>query len=96
MEPILFAAIIMVWVVAMVILLMTSLGYDVRSRGFETGGPVAATLPKLGITVGAYFKKKAEHPVTNPVYAKKAKFYLIMTFVSVVILIVLIVTLSFL
>ena len=95
MEPILLAAIIMVWVVAALILFLTSLGYDVRSRGFDAGGgPVAATLPRLGISIGDYYRKRKEHPVTNSAYAAKSKMYLAMTFLSAVILIVAVIVLS--
>ena len=82
MEPILIAAILMVFLAVVVIFFMTYLGYDVRSRGFRTSGPAAATLPKLGITMGSYFRKKKEHPVTDEDAAKWAKVYLFLTFVS--------------
>ena len=85
MEPILAVAIVMIWIVAAVILYMTYLGYDVRSRGFESNGIVPATLPMLGITIKDYYRKRAEHPVTDETLAKKAKVSLIlMTIVSVV------------
>ena len=82
MEPILIAAIIMVFISVTVIFLMTYLGYDVRSRGFNTTGPVAATLPKLGVTVGAYYKKRAEHPIADMESAKWAKAFLFLTLVA--------------
>ena len=77
MEPILIVATVMIWIVAAVILYMTYLGYDVRSRGFESNGIVPATLPMLGITIKDYYRKRAEHPVTDPVLARKAKMSLI-------------------
>ena len=82
MEPILIAAILMVFIAVVVIFFMTYLGYDVRSRGFTATGPAAATLPKLGITIGSYFKKREEHPVTDPESAKWAKVFLFLTLVS--------------
>ena len=82
MEPILIAAIIMVFISVTIIFLMTYLGYDVRSRGFKTTGPAAATLPKLGITVGDYYKKRAEHPVVDQESAKWAKAFLFLTLTS--------------
>ena len=82
MEPILIAAIIMVFVSVSVIFFMTYLGYDVRSRGFKTTGPAAATLPKLGITVGAYYRKRDEHPVVDQESAKWAKAFLFLSIVS--------------
>ena len=78
MEPILAVAIVMIWIVAAVILYMTYLGYDVRSRGFESNGTVPATLPMLGITIKDYYRKRAEHPVTDETLAKKAKVSLIL------------------
>ena len=53
MEPILSIAIIMIWAVAIILTYLTYLGFDVRSRGFECNGFVAATLPILGITHSA-------------------------------------------
>ena len=77
MEPILAVAIIMIWIVAAVILYMTYLGYDVRSRGFGSKGIVPATLPMLGITIKDYYGKRGEHPVMDPALARKAKISLI-------------------
>ena len=82
MEPILIAAILMFFLAVVVIFFMTYLGYDVRSRGFKAGGPAAATLPKLGITVGDYYKKRAEHPVVDQESAKWAKAFLFLTLTS--------------
>ena len=82
MEPILIAAILMVFIAVVVIFYMTYLGYDVRSRGFNTSGPAAATLPKLGITVRSYYSKRDEHPVTDMESAKWAKAFLFLTIVS--------------
>ena len=79
MEPILIVAIIMVFVSVCVIFFLTYLGYDVRSRGFNTTGPAAATLPKLGITVRSYYRKRAEHPVVDQESAKWAKAFLFLT-----------------
>ena len=93
MEPILSIAVIMIWLVAIVIPYLTYLGFDVRSRGFECNGFVAATLPILGITIRDYYRKKAEHPVIDEELASKARIFRILTFVTVIILIVIIVLL---
>ena len=82
MEPILIAAILMVFIAVVVIFFMTYLGYDVRSRGFKISGPAFATLPKLGISVGSYYKKRGEHPVTDTESAMWAKVFLFLTLVS--------------
>ena len=82
MEPILIAAILMVFIAVVVIFFMTYLGYDVRSRGFTATGPAAATLPKLEISIGSYYKKRGEHPVTDLESAKWAKVFLFLTIVS--------------
>ena len=82
MEPILIAAILMVFIAVAIIFYMTYVGYDVRSRGFRTAGPAAATLPKLGITIGDYYRKKKDHPVTDTEAAKWAKAFLFLTIVS--------------
>lgn len=84
MEPILIAAILMVFIAVVVIFFMTYLGYDVRSRGFNTTGPAAATLPKLGITVRSYYRKRDEHPVTDMESAKWAKVFLFLTMTSLI------------
>ena len=96
MDLIIPLALLMIWIVAVVILAMTYYGYDVRSRGFKATGPVAATLPKLGITLKDYFKKRDEHPVCDDANASKAKtfkiltsFGIILTAVFVVVIIVL-------
>ena len=91
MDLILSIAVIMVWLVAIVITYMTYLGFDVRSRGFECSGFVAATLPILGITFRDYYKKKGEHPVVDEGLASKAKLFRILTFVTVIVLIAIIV-----
>ena len=91
MEFILSVAVIMIWFVAMVITYMTYLGFDVRSRGFECSGFVAATLPMLGITIRDYYEKRGEHPVVDEEIASKAKFFRIMTRVTFIVLIAIIV-----
>ena len=91
MELILSIAIIMIWFVAMVLTFMTYLGFDVRSRGYECNGFVAATLPILGITIKDYYKKRGEHPVVDDGLASKAKIFRILTFVTIAVLIVIIV-----
>ena len=82
MELILTVAILMVFIAVVVIFYMTYIGYDVRSRGFKSTGPAAATLPKLGITIGDYYRKKKDHPVTDTESAKWAKAFLFLTIVS--------------
>ena len=91
MEPILSIAVIMIWLVAIIITYLTYLGFDVRSRGFECNGFVAATLPILGITIRDYYRKKSEHPVVDGELASKAKIFRILTFVTIAALIVIIV-----
>ncbi len=93
MEPILSIAVIMIWLVAVVITYLTYLGFDVRSRGFECNGFVAATLPILGITVRDYYRKKVEHPVVDEGLASKAKIFRILTFVTMIVLVVTIILL---
>ena len=93
MEPILSIAIIMIWLVAIVLTYLTYLGFDVRSRGFECNGFIAATLPMLGITIRDYYRKRGEHPVVDEGLASKAGFFRILTFVTIAILIVIIVLL---
>ena len=91
MDLILSIAVIMVWLVAIVITYMTYLGFDVRSRGFECSGFVAATLPILGITFRDYYKKKGEHPVVDEDLASKARLFKVLTFVTIIVLIAIIV-----
>ena len=91
MEPILSIAVIMIWLVAVVITYLTYLGFDVRSRGFECSGFVAATLPVLGITVRDYYRKKADHPVVDEELASKARMFRILTFVTLAALVVIII-----
>lgn len=91
MEFILAIAVIMIWFVAMVLTFMTHLGFDVRSRGFECNGFVAATLPKLGISIKDYYEKRGEHPVVDEELASKAGVFRILTGVTFVVLIVIIV-----
>ena len=95
MEPILSIAVIMIWLVAVVITYLTYLGFDVRSRGFECSGFVAATLPVLGITVRDYYRKKADHPVVDEELASKARMFRILTFVTLAALVVIIIILVF-
>ena len=94
MEFILAIAVIMIWFVAMVLTFMTYLGFDVRSRGFKAGGPAFLTLSKLEISLIDYYKKRAQHPVTDEITAKRAKMYLILTIIALVIVIALIITVS--
>ncbi|MBO4552194.1 MAG: hypothetical protein J5673_03235 [Candidatus Methanomethylophilaceae archaeon] len=76
MEPILWISLIMIWIAVAMIMYMAYLGYDVRSRGFQADGPAFATLPKLGITIREYYRKKVEHPVTDGDLHRKAIFCL--------------------
>ena len=91
MEFILSIAVIMIWFVAMVLTFMTYLGFDVRSRGFECNGFVAATLPLLGISIRDYYEKRGEHPVVDEELASKARAFWILTRISFVVLIAIIV-----
>ena len=91
MEPILSIAVIMIWLVAMIITYLTYLGFDVRSRGFECNGFVAATLPILGISIQDYYKKRAEHPVVDEELASKARIFRVMTSVTFIVLIVIVI-----
>ena len=91
MEFILAIAVIMIWFVAMVLTFITYLGFDVRSRGFECSGLVAATLPKLGISIRDYYEKRGQHPVVDEELASKARRFWILTRVTFVVLIAMIV-----
>ena len=91
MELILAIAVIMIWFVAMVLTFMTYLGFDVRSRGFECSGFVAATLPMLGISIREYYEKRGQHPVVDEEIASKAKVFRILTSVTFIVLIAIIV-----
>ena len=91
MDPILSIAAIMVWLVAMVLTFMTYLGFDVRSRGFECNGFVAATLPILGITFKDYYRKRGEHPVVDEELASKARIFRILVYVTGAVLVILII-----
>ncbi len=93
MEPILSIAAVMIWIVAIVILYMTYLGYDVRARGFECKGIVAGTLPMLGITIRDYYRKKKEHPVADVVLESKARMFRLLTILSLIVLVFIIVCL---
>ena len=95
MDLILSIAVIMVWMVAVLITYMTYLGFDVRSRGFECNGFVAATLPILGITFRDYYRKKGEHPVVDEDLASKARIFRILTLVTGMALVMIIVLLLF-
>ena len=91
MDLILSIAVIMVWFVAMVLTYMTSLGFDVRSRGFECSGFVAATLPKLGISIKDYYEKRGQHPVVDEELASKARKFWNLTRVTWIVLIAIVV-----
>ena len=91
MEFILAIAVIMIWFVAMVLTFMTYLGFDVRSRGFECNGFVAATLPMLGISIKDYYGRRGDHPVVDEDLASKARTFRFLTSVSFVVLIAIVV-----
>ena len=92
MDPLVSVGVVMIWTAVTMILYMTYLGFDVRSRGFTASGPAFLTLSKLGITIRDYYRKRWQHPVTDGTAAKRAKMYRILTFVALVIVIVLIIT----
>ncbi len=94
MDLLISAGVVMVWIAVAMIMYMTYLGFDVRSRGFTAGGPAFLTLSKLEITIREYYRKRAEHPVADAALAGRAKFYFILFIVSVVIVIALVVTVS--
>ena len=94
MDALIAAGVVMIWVAVTMILYMTYLGFDVRSRGFKAGGPAFLTLSKLEISLIDYYKKREQHPVTDEMTAKRAKMYFVLTVVALVFLIALIVTVS--
>lgn len=75
MEPMVAIAVLMVWAVLVLIMWMTCLGYDIRSRGFNVPGPAVAVFPKMNITFKDYFSKRGEHPVTDESFVSKVRFY---------------------
>ena len=91
MDLFLAIGIVMIWFVAMVLTFMTHLGFDVRSRGYECSGVVAATLPKLGISIRDYYEKRGQHPVVDEELASKARIFWRLTCVTWLVLIVVIV-----
>ena len=91
MDPLVAAGAVMIWLSVTLILYMTYLGFDIRSRGFTASGPAFATLPKLGITIRDYYRKRGEHPVTDQVNAKKAKVFRVLTLATSIFVIALIV-----
>ena len=94
MDILIAAGVVMIWVAVAMILYMTYLGFDVRSRGFKAGGPAFLTLSKLEISLIDYYKKRSQHPVTDEMTAKRAKMYLILTIVALILVIALIITVS--
>ena len=94
MDALIAAGVVMIWVAVTMILYMTYLGFDVRSRGFKAGGPAFLMLSKLEISLIDYYKKRGQHPVTDEITAKRAKLYLILTIVALVFVVALIITVS--
>ena len=92
MDLILSVGIIMIWVAVAMILYMTYLGFDVRSRGFKASGPAFLTLSKLEIPVREYYRKRGQHPVTDENTAKRAKRYFVLTVLSVIVVIAVTIT----
>lgn len=92
MDLILSVGIIMIWVAVAMILYMTYLGFDVRSRGYKASGPAFLTLSKLEIPVRDYYKKRGQHPVTDEAMAKRAKMYFILTILSLIVVIAVTIT----
>lgn len=92
MDLILSVGVIMIWVAVAMILYMTYLGFDVRSRGYMASGPAFLTLSKLEITIRDYYRKRGQHPVTDEKTAKRAKMYLILTILSVIVVIAVTIT----
>ena len=92
MDALIAAGVVMIWVAVTMILYMTYLGFDVRSRGFRASGPAFLTLSKLEISLIGYYKKRGQHPVIDGMTAKRAKMYLILTIIALVIVVALIIT----
>ena len=92
MDLILSVGIIMIWVAVVMILYMTYLGFDVRSRGFKASGPAFLTLSKLEIPVREYYRKRGQHPVIDENTAKRTKRYFLLTVLSVIVVIAVTIT----
>jgi len=92
MDLILSVGVIMIWVAVAMILYMTYLGFDVRSRGYKASGPAFLTLSKLEIPIKDYYKKRGQHPVTDETIAKRAKLYFILTILSIIVVIAVTIT----
>lgn len=92
MDPLISAGVIMIWVAVAMILYLTYLGFDIRSRGFTASGPAFLTMSKLEISLIDYYKKRGQHPVTDEMTAKRAKMYLVLTIVALVIVIAVTIT----
>lgn len=78
MESLILASLLMVCIVFTVLSAMTSMGYDVKSRGFRSDGPAVAVLPKLGISVVEYCRRRKYHGIVSTEYASKIGFYKVM------------------
>jgi len=90
MEAILIVAIEMIILAICVLLFLSYIGYDLRSRGFN--GTFAVTVMHQNeISFSDYFKRRKEHPVLDGQYenCKMARLYLATMIVGLLILILL-------
>ena len=84
-------AVVMILITVSVILLFTSYGYDIRSRGADVGGPAAAVMFRMGMTLMDYRTKRKDHPVTDAALAKRSSGYRISAAAVLVITVVFII-----
>lgn len=90
-SPIILIAITMIWIVVVILLWLTSIGHDIRSRGFKSGGLAMTVLHTEEIGFKAYFAKRDEHPVVDEAEAALCKRYRLLTIVAAVLTIPIIV-----
>lgn len=88
MEFVIVISIAMIWVVAIILLVLSSFGYGLKSRGFATEHSAVTALPMSGITVKDYRNKKGEHPIMDEALAKRSVIFRNLSVIATVLLIV--------
>lgn len=86
-------AIIMIWAVVTILVFMTYIGYDVRSRGISGKGWALTTLSANKIGINDYYKKKDKHPVleTEVENIASAKRFRMLTYLCLAVLVIIVV-----
>lgn len=88
MEPVIIIGVTMIWIVAIILLILASFGYGLKSRGFATEHSAITALPMSGITVKDYRSRRGDHPVIDESLAKRSKTFSYLSVIAAVLLIV--------